>query len=163
MKQLGLIEFNNQPEGCKHLATYSNYQDLFFSYSKGGKDTVSLYICGSYLVFNLSEKLQVEIPLLSIKWLTESFQKFVTPADKGGLPKDQNWIKGIINGEELFIRYGVHTGGEFREGLTLSNQSRSSYIDVRNEQSQPLSYDLLFKCGLFNLLKQLDNKLETKP
>jgi hypothetical protein len=161
MKQLGLIEFNKQPNGCQHIATYTNINGIYADY--GLNTSIYIFIYEQHVIFNRSSKSnQIEVPLGAIKWLIDSIQKFITPEDKGGLPKDQNWIKDTIDEEELFIRYGVNTGGEFREGLTIKNISRQDYIVIKFEehQSQALTYDLLFKCGLFNLLKQLADKLE---
>ena len=164
MKQLGLIDFNDQPEGCQHVATYTNVNGLYADYAINNNYLFiylfkNKFVCTTYRK-NLNISDQIEFPVSTIYWVIKSIEKFVTPEDKGGLSKGQNWIKDTIENEELFIRYGVNIGGEFREGLTISNLSRADYIDSREPQQVQFSYDLLFKCGLFNLLKQLADKLE---
>ena len=166
MKQLGLIDFNDQPEGCQHVATYTNVNGLYADYAVNN-NYLFIYLFKNKLIFNrtdLEDNLinQIEIPLSGLVYLINSIKRFIAPEDKDGLPKDQNWIKETIGNEELLIRYGVNIGGEFREGLTLRNLSRSGYINKNSDQHQALSYDLLFKCGLFNLLKQLTHKLEAQ-
>lgn len=101
----------------------------------------------------------LEFPIKGLSWFIETLeQQFFKTEAEGGLPKGKFAYEEIIDGERLCVsRMFGEPGYGFRNYSRQDNVIKS----YESPQQADLSYELLFKKGLFEEFKKIALKIES--
>ena len=103
----------------------------------------------------------IDLPTGSANWFVNTIeQKFMKGPNEGGLPAGEFKFKENVEGEDLYVSRGASIGGDGISGYDLINFSRPKVKRPSSFQNLSMSDDLLFKHGLFDLWKDLAEKVK---